>query len=281
LKVVGLLNWWMESPSWLSAAVSGFARICDTIVACDGAYSLTPGARARSHPREAEAIMHAAEAGGAASIIYRPTSIWWGNELAKRNQLLRLAGTLELTDEDWVLVFDADQCILQVDPELARSRLAATDLNVATYTVLDGRDMLDDTGVQEWMGLEVPSPFGLSEYVRDRDCDSEWTYKDRNIFRWNPTLRVGPQHWLYSVKGAAGKREWVRGPNWDKDVPACDLGRDLVSYHRPEDRPKTRRETQKGYYQMREETRVEWLANHDPPEFDDESDVVEADEAAV
>lgn len=256
MRVVGLLNWYDESPFWLSTAVSGYARVCDTIIACDGAYALYPGARARSHPRQAEAIMHAAEAGGAGCMIYRPNSIWWGNEVAKRNQLIRLAGTLELTDEDWLIVFDADNHILQVDPELARARLAATDLNVGTYTVLDGKDM-----------LENPK---LAEYVRDHDCDTEWTFKDRNLFRWNRTLRVGPQHWLYSVMGENGGREWVRGPNWDKDVPTVDLGRDLVAYHRPEDRPKLRRENQAAYYQMREQQRVEWMEHHDPPVFDDE-----------
>jgi hypothetical protein len=209
--------------------------------------------------------MHAAEAGGCASIIYRPTSIWWGNEVAKRNQLLRLAGALELTDEDWVLVFDADNHILQIDPELARARLAATQVDIATYTVIDGKDFLEDTNVQEWMGLEVPVPVGLSDYVRERDCDTEWTFKDRNIFRWNPTLKVGPQHWLYSVEGEDGARVWVRGPQWDKDVPACDLGRDLVAYHRPLDRPKLRRETQEGYYKMREAHRAEWMDGYDPP----------------
>lgn len=201
-------------------------------------------------------------------MIYRPNSIFWGNELQKRNLLLKLAGTLDLTDQDWVLVFDSDQYILQVDPELARARLAATDLLIATYTVIDGKDMLADTSVMEWMGLEVPNPVGLSEYVRDHDCDHEWTYKDRNIFRWNPTLRVGPQHWLYSIEQDDGTRMWVRSPNWDKDVPACDLGRDLVSYHRPLDRSKYRRESQEGYYKMREAHRTEWMDNHDPPAVD-------------
>ena len=272
MRVIGLLNWFDESPSWLATAVAGHARICDTIIAVDGAYHLYPNARPASHPRQAEAIMHTAEAGGAACIIYRPTSIWWGNELAKRNQLIRLAGSLELTTDDWLLIFDADNHILTIDPEMCRAMMEASDLNVATYTVLDGKDFLADETVKEWVaGIDIPDQVALAEYVRDRHTDCEWTFKDRNIFRWNPTLRVGPQHWQYSAIGESGKREWVRGPNWDRDVPALQLGRYMVSYHRPEDRPKSRRDLQAQYYRMREEYRVEFITSHDPPVFEDET----------
>lgn len=251
MRVVGLLNWFDESEAWLAAAVTGFARVCDIIVALDGAYALYPGGRPCSSPRQAEAIMHTAEAAGSGCLIYRPNHIWWDNELQKRNQLIQLAGSLGLTDEDWLLVFDADNHILHIDPEICRATLDASDLDIGSYTVLDGKDFLADEK--------------LAEYVKERPCDTEWTMKDRNLFRWNPTLRVGPQHWTYSVEGEDGERVWVRGPEWNSFTPACDLGRYLVSYHRPEDRPKLRRERQEGYYKMREEYRVEFMEDYAPP----------------
>lgn len=252
MKIVGLLNSYDESPGWLATAVGGFARVCDTIIYCDGAYALYPGGRACSHPNQAETVMTAAEAGGAGCIIYRPNEVWRDNELGKRNQLIRLAGSLGLNREDWLLVFDADCHILMVDPEIVRWELKHTDLDVATYTYLDGKDFLSDPKVME--------------QVRDNHIDTEWTGKTRDVFRYNPTLRVGPQHWLYSVV-EDGARKWVRGPE-SKEGAACDLGRNLVVYHRTADRAKARRDAQAHYYKSREAFGVEFLTDHNPPALD-------------
>lgn len=254
MKIIGLLNWYDESPSWLATAVAGFARVCDTIIAVDGSYMLYNG-RPCSHPNQAEAIQQAAEAAGAGCIIYRPKEVWWDNELGKRNQLLRLAGALDLTRDDWLIVFDADCHPFMVNPEMVRSLLANTDLDVGTYTALDGKDFLSDAKLHEYV-------------VRGR-LDHEWTLKTRDVFRWNPTLRVGPQHWLYSVLGDDGERKWVRGPE-ALEGGACDLGRNLVIYHRTADRSLVRQEAQKFYYKMREQHGVEFLENMEPPVYPDD-----------
>jgi hypothetical protein len=257
MKIIGLLNFYDESCGWLAAAVGGFARVCDTIVAVDGAYRLFPGGRACSHPNQSETIQAAAEAGGAGCVIYRPNEVWYDCELGKRNQLIQLAGALGLTAEDWLMVFDADCHILNCDPALVRADLEATDLAVATYTYLDGKDFLSDAK--------------LAEYVNKAACDLEWTGKTRDVFRYNPTLRVGPQHWLYSVIDENGFRKWVRGPE-SKEGAACDLGRNLVVYHRTADRARVRREAQAYYYKSREAYGVEYLTDHNPPALD-EADV--------
>ncbi len=251
MKIVGLLSWYDESPGWLGTAVAGFARVCDTIVALDGAYALYPGARACSHPNQAETIMQAAEASGAGCIIHRPNEVWRDNELGKRNQLLRLAGSLDLTTDDWLIVFDADCHILRISPDNIRAKLAATDLPIATYTYLDGKDFLSDPKIRD--------------QVRDHEIDTEWTGRTRDVFRWDPTLRVGLQHWLYSAE-RDGERVWIRGP--ESQDEACQLDRDLVIYHRTADRAKVRRDAQAYYYKLREQHGVEWLENHDPPSFD-------------
>src|SRR5256885_1150092 len=107
MRVVGLLSFYDESPSWLATAVTGFARVCDAITAVDGAYALLPGARPCSHPQQAEAILSASEAAGVACTVHRPNRLFFGNEVEKRNFTFQLAGA-GLTGDDWLLVFDAD-----------------------------------------------------------------------------------------------------------------------------------------------------------------------------
>mgnify|MGYP000645301053 CR=1 FL=1 len=229
MRIVGLLAFYDESPSWLSTAVSGMARVCDEIVACDGAYSLYPGGRARSRPDQSEAILGAAEAAGAGCTIHRPKDVFHGQEVAKRNLLLGLAAPLE---PDWVVVFDADMHVLQTYPDVVRRDLGATGCNVATYTILDGADMLAE-----------PDRAGLAARV---PLDTEWTNKFRGIYRWLPALEYGPTH--FSVSGySGGERVWLRGALPSDIAPACDLGKSLVVHHRRDQRALVRRQAADRY----------------------------------
>lgn len=233
MRIVGILCWWDESPSWLATAVAGFARVCDDIVAVDGAYSLMPGGRARSRPDQAEAILAAAEAGDAGCVIHRPRDVFFGQEVEKRNLALALAAPLE---PDWLVVFDADMHVMQAAPETVRRDLAETDCDVATYTILDGADMLAD-----------PARADLAARVV---LDTEWTNKFRAIYRWLPGLAYGPAH--FSVSGLRDRRVWLRGANADEIAPAHDLGRALVVHHRRAHRALVRNQAADGYAQARQ-----------------------------
>lgn len=242
MKVVGYLSYYDESPHWLATAVAGMARVCDVIIGHDGAYALYPGARARSHPQQAEAIMLAAEAAGAGCLVYRPQDVYRGNEVEKRQQGLKFAaGVLE--EGDWLLIFDADFHVLQVKPEIVRAKLEDTKLDVATYTILDGKDLLADEA--------------LARFAREKWADTEWTLRTRDIYRWHPTLEIGPTHWSYSHR-REGTRTWLRGP-WDsKNVEALNLDADLVVYHRTQDRAQVRKHAADVYYQRRTEMNLEY-----------------------
>lgn len=242
MRIVGVLSWFDESPSWLAAAVAGMGRIVDTIVAVDGAYALYPGARARSLPQQGEAVMIAAEAAGVGCIIHRPRDVWFGNEVEKRNHTLDLAGTV-CDEDDWVIVFDADLHMLQCNPALIRHELESTDCVVATYTVLDGKDFLADDK--------------LADYVKHRPIDSEWTTRTRDIYRWHPTLRYGPLHWSVSRR-LDGETVWLRGPFEERyQADPLRLDASLVCYHRTMDRMRSRRETADAYYQIRNKLNIE------------------------
>lgn len=239
MRVVGVLSWFQESPSWLSVAVAGFARVCDHIVAVDGSYSLLPGARPCSPPEQAEAVLAAAESQNVSCLVHRPAKLFYGNEVEKRNWSLQLAGA-GLTTSDWILVFDADCHVFKCEPLQVRAALEQSTALVATYTVLDGQDM-----------LAKPD---LAELSRHDDYASEWTVKTKDIYRWHPTLQYGPQHWMVS-RDVGGERRWVR--HAIESIQTLDLNASLVAYHRTQYRTKVRRDAQEEYYHARDLCGVE------------------------
>jgi len=251
VKIVGLLSWFDESPSWVAAAITGFARICDTIVAQDGAYALFPGARPCSHPDQAEAAVLAAEAAGVGLTLHRPNDVYWGNEVEKRNHGLRMAAAHLTPGEDWLIVFDADFHMLRCNPEMIRYDLENTDLHVATYVLLDGMD---------YMANEK-----LALLANRDDLSTEWTSRTRDIYRWNPTVTVGPAHWHYSAV-IDGEPTWLRGPWAERETDAVNLDQNLAVYHRTKDRPQVRRDAAKGYYDARALHKVEPAVRHEPME---------------
>lgn len=247
MKITGVLSWYDESPGWLAAAVTGFARVCDEIVAVDGAYALLPGARPCSHPEQAEAVISAAEAAGVAATVHRPSGLFYGNEVEKRNVALRIAGATLQPGVDWLVVFDADCHVFKCDPGVVRWELESTDCLLASYVALDGADYLSD-----------PEMHDLAK--RD-EYPTEWTARTKDIYRWDPSLLYGPQHWTVS-RIIHGERVWLRSSN--SDEPVCDLDAALVVYHRTKDRTHMRKLAQDGYYRARELHQVERWVNGDP-----------------
>lgn len=242
MNIIGVLSWYDESPHWLSTCVAGFGRVCDTIIAVDGAYALYPGARARSHPDQSEAIIHAAEAAGCGLILHRPKDVWWGNEVEKRNHTFDLARSVGVECDDWVLVFDGDYQLLQTYPDVVRQELEATDLDVATYTLLDGKDLLSDEA--------------MAKVAREIDISTEWTVRTRGLYRLLPDLRYQTKHW--HVRGtAADGRDVVLFGSADREEPALQLEAGLVAYHRRQARAKVRNEAAEAYYVFRDEAKVE------------------------
>jgi len=246
MKVVGVLIWYDESPSWLAHAVAGFGRVCDEIVAVDGAYSMYPGARPRSHPDQAEAILAAAETMGVGCTIHRPRDVFFGQEVEKRNLSLALAAPL-LEANDWVMVFDGDYQVMRCDdPAFVRQVLATTERNVVTYTILDGHDLLaDDDTAQIAIGSNV---------------DTEWTLRDRGIFRWTEDLRYGPAH--YFVQGTYdGDQQWLRGPDISGNAALAaepeHLGASFVVVHRRSKRALVRSNAARSYGALRDASGVE------------------------
>lgn len=252
MKIHGIFSWYDESPAWIAAAIAGAARFCDHILAVDGAYALYPEGSPRSHPNQVEAILHTAEAQGVACTLYQPQEVWWGNEVEKRNKSLDLIGPLA-EDGDWVCIFDADYHVLKCNPESIRHELTTTACDVATYGITEGEDWLSN---------------GAESLAVQAKIKSQWVSQSRDLYRWNPTLRVGPAHGDYSIGGGIDvtgfgdtsprefpARKWLRGP-YDLQ-PAHDVSGFLTVWHRTKSRILVRRESQQGYYHMRDTLGVE------------------------
>lgn len=238
IRVVGVLSWYAESAHWLATTVAGFSQVCDAIVAVDGAYRLFPKAWPRSQPEQAETIIQACEAHNVACLIHQPNTLY-DSEVAKRNHSLQLARSL---NPDWVLIFDADEHIMRVDPERVRHTLATTDKHVVTHTLRDGKDLMADPG--------------LEKHAIRTDADVEWTLRTRQCYRWTDDLQY--EHAHYFVGGTYdGDWHWLRGPDLcageqHRASPAEHLNEALVVNHRTASRAKVRRDAMKEYYLRRD-----------------------------
>lgn len=133
MRIVGLLAWFDEEPDWLFTAVACAAKLCDHVVALDGAYALFPNAEARSPFEQHRAIEKAAHTSEIGLTLKAPEEPWQGNQIEKRSALFEIGK--QVTDErDWFLVFDADEFVARV-PLDARSRLERAREDVAVYTL--------------------------------------------------------------------------------------------------------------------------------------------------
>lgn len=245
MRLVGVLSAYSESAHWLATAVSGFARFCDAIVYCDGAYAAYPQARARSQPEQAEAVLQAAEAHDVACIVHRPKDLY-ESEIAKRNHTIQLARAL---DPDWLIVFDSDEHIMRCDPARIRRTLETTERHVVTHVLLDGKDLMADPG--------------LEAHAVRTDASVEWTIRTRQCYRWTDDLEY--RHTHYFVGGTYdGEWHWLRGPDLcageqHRASPADHFDRALVVNHRTASRAKVRRDAMVEYYRRRDELKLERL----------------------
>lgn len=142
MKIIGLLSWYEEDPAWLAECVAAAARVCDHIVAVDGAYVRFPGADKKpiSSPEQARVIQSVAAGAGIGCTVHVPREAWAGNEVEKRDFMFRFASTFAEPDEDWFLVVDADEFVTAAPPGF-RSLLKASDRNVAALTFWERGDL--------------------------------------------------------------------------------------------------------------------------------------------
>lgn len=191
-RVVGLLSWYDEAPSWLAATVSSFGRHIDHLVAVDGPYAAYPhNGVVRSDPGQVEVIQRTCDALGIGLTLYQPTEAFFGNEVEKRTLGFRLAQAVTDTS-DWIWVFDADE-VLTKAPDDLRTRLNYVESDVVEVELLQ-HNAYDDAGeVIQNIGIQPRTQSSL-----------------RMLFRALPNLRVEGNHFTY-VAGPADAPVYLWG----------------------------------------------------------------------
>ncbi|HEY9375180.1 hypothetical protein [Streptomyces sp.] len=217
MRVIGLLSWYEEPASWLAECVAGVAKLCDHLVAVDGPYALFPDAMRKpaSGSEQGDTIARTAAGAGIGCTIHTSRQPWWGNEVAKRDFMFRLASTLA-EPGDWFLRIDADEVLTQVPPD-ARTLLAATTLDVAEVTLWERGD-----------GQDSQHPF-------------------RCLFRALPGIGIQQAHYVVTVPGEHGPRVLCGNDTVHRAEPAEALW-DVRLEHRTAHRSAMRRAQKDRYY---------------------------------
>lgn len=223
-RVVGLLNWYEESPAWLAECVASAARLCDHIIAVDGPYASFPGAQQKpySGTEQADAIIHTAAGAGIGVTVHAPGHPWWGGEVQKRDTMFRLG---ELCAADWFLRIDADEVLTSV-PADTRHRLATTEYDVAELTLWE-RDI----------SQKAATVVETGDYESGLRC----------FFRAIPGIRIEQAHYVVTVPDGGGRRVLCGDARVHRLEPAEPL-RDVRLEHRKQLRTLARQRFKRDYY---------------------------------
>lgn len=238
MKIIATLCFYDEPPTWLAAVVTSSARLCDHIVAVDGAYMLFPGARTKptSSAMAHEAMIEAARAAGIGLTLHAPTEPWSGNEVEKRSLMLQLAATVGTVGKDWVFTIDGDEIITYAS-DLVHSDLEQTDLHVATVTTVESSPDAND---QQRAAYEA----GARPY--------------RHLMRLLNNLRCVGAHWVYMGETPDGDTVCLQGvPGLHDTEDALDLTHAVRKEHRHAWRSRERLNAASSYYTLRDQVVAE------------------------
>lgn len=186
MRLIALLSWYDESPTWLAETVASIGKVCDHLLAIDGPYARFPGALSKpaSGPEQVETILRVAAGVGIGCTIHQPRQPWWGGEVEKRDAMFRIGETMT-TAKDWYFVIDADEVISKTPPDLRR-RLAETAFDAAELTL--------------W---EQETQSTVAALV---DTSSDYRTPLRRIFRALPGIQIEQAHYVVTAPGPGGKR---------------------------------------------------------------------------
>jgi hypothetical protein len=232
-RVIGLLSWYDESPSWLAATVASFGKVIDHLVAVDGPYAAYPhNGRIKSDPEQVEVIQRTCDAMGIGLTIHQPTEAYFGNEVEKRTLAFRLASLAATGTQDWIWVFDADE-VLTAYPHDLRTRLDCIERDAVEVTLTSRQGYEAAGDVEQIVSLPTDSRQDL-----------------RMIFRALPDIRVMARHDVY-VAGPSDDPVFLWGPTTYPVEHAARIG-DVEVEHRTHRRAAHRKQASHDYYRTRD-----------------------------
>lgn len=192
-KVIGILSWWDESPTWLAATVASMARVCDHIVAVDGRYFHYDDRRNRSGAEQHEAIVETARGAGVGLTLHssnRP----WPTEMAKRTHCFKLASLEAEPFRDWLFILDADEVLIE-SPGWIRDMLGNLADEGVNVVGVDLHEVVDAHANPE-----------RSEASRKQELDYQYESTSPRFWRALNDMRVDGQHFHYTGIDESGER---------------------------------------------------------------------------
>lgn len=237
MKLIGIISWYDESPSWLAACVSSMIHHAqvDHLVAVDGAYALLPEGRPYSGFEQHQVISEICRGSQVGLTLHAPQEPWFGNEVEKRSFCFRLAEQVADGPEDWYFIMDADELITTALG--MKNRLAEAEEDVG-YCWLYER-------------LDPHLTENTSKLAQQINMPREGQCPVRKCFRALERLHVVDNHFTYIVDGSHVL--WNGGNGGE--VPAVDTHAEIE--HRTRLRDLARREQQQKYYLRRDQAGVE------------------------
>lgn len=249
-KIVGILSWFDESPTWLSQTIASMARICDHVIAVDGRYLHYDDSRVCSSIAEHDAIVSTARGAGLGITLDIPTEPY-ANEMAKRTRSFQLAQLVAEPHRDWFIVLDGDEVLVETPSKTGtiRELEKAADSGVRTVTVTL-RDIADPhfDAQRTQFGIDL-----AVEHVID--C------RVPRLFRFPTNLRCVGYHFNYVGEDEQGSpvELWGQdGATQHRTQWAC-FTTDIIIEHKHQQRPKVRKNRREQYYNDRDELRIETL----------------------
>lgn len=215
MRIIALLNWYEEPTAWLAETVASVAKVCDHLIAVDGAYALFPGSlrKPSSGPEQIETIHRIGAGAGMGVTVHVPREPWWGNEIEKRDFMFRL-GEQIASEGDWYLIIDADEVITSEPADLS-ARLEASPHDAAELTLWERE--------------------GQAQVAELVDVSSDYRSPLRRLFRVQPGLHIEQAHYVVTV----GDRV-LCGNTTVHDIEAAESIPELMLEHRRSHRTRGR-----------------------------------------
>ena len=245
MKIISLLSWFDESPSWLSATVASLAW-CDHLVAVDGAYLLFDGGRDgyRSSLEQHEAVLETAYGVGLGVTVHVPGEPWYGDQVGKRTFSFRAGALVAEEGRDWFFLVDADEVVTHTPVDL-RARLAETDADVGEVTL--------------WWTEDLRASPAKERAARQVRLPSRGGNRgQRRLVRALRGLRCERAHYVW-VAERDGRDVVLRGRDDIHELAATVDCNDLRVEHRHAFRARDRAERAAAYYLRREQLGIEQL----------------------
>lgn len=246
-RVIGLVSWWDESPTWLAATIASMGRFCDHVVALDGRYALYPDQRLQSGTAEVQTIIETARAAGIGVTLHTAPRTY-ADEMEKRTHLFRLGSLEARSQQDWFFVLDGDEVAIESPPKHeVVAFLDATDADVVTATLFERSDPHQDAWRTD-LNMKL---------------QTEWRYECRTprFWRAHDNMRVVGYHFNY----VGDRPDGTTAELWGKDgavdrAPWSSLCGRVIIENRNRLRGMQRDADRQQYYKDRDDIGLETIA---------------------